>query len=247
HAVTQSFDQADAEAFADRMAEMLNTGAVASMVSIGHRAGLFNVLAKLAPSTSAEIAAAAALDERYIREWLAVMVTGRIVTYDPVRKTYSLPAEHAASLTPGAAFGNLAVYSQFIAQIGQLQDRILECFESGDGLAYGDYPHFHTVMAEDSDQTVGTQIFDAILPLVDGMVDRLEAGIDVLDAGCGRGAALIAMAKRFPNSRFVGYDLGEDAIAHARGEARAAGLSNIRFEARDLTGYDEINCFDFIT
>ncbi|MCP4386160.1 MAG: class I SAM-dependent methyltransferase, partial [Hyphomicrobiales bacterium] len=47
--------------------------------------------------------------------------------------------------------------------------------------------------------------------------------------------------------RFVGYDLGEDAIAHARGEARAAGLSNIRFEARDLTGYDEINCFDFIT
>lgn len=247
HAEPQSFDQANAEAFADRVADMLNTGAITSMVSVGHRSGLFNVLATLPPSTSDQIAAAATLDERYVREWLAIMVTGRIVDYDSDRETYHLPAEHAACLTKSAALGNLAVYGQFVVQISQLQDRILECFESGDGLAYGDYPHFHTMMAEDSEQTVASRIFDTILPLVPGIEARLQAGIDVMDAGCGRGRSLITMAERFPNSRFVGYDLGSDAIAFAQDAARAAGLSNIRFEVRDLTGYDDTNRFDFIT
>ncbi len=59
--------------------------------------------------------------------------------------------------------------------------------------------------------------------------------------------ALLAMAKRHPNSRFVGYDIGEDAIAFANAAAHAENLTNIRFEVRDLTGYDEKARFDFIT
>ncbi len=86
-----------------------------------------------------------------------------------------------------------------------------------------------------------------ILPLADDIVQRLEAGIDVLDAGCGRGAALIALARHFPKSTFTGYDLGADAIGHANAEIKAAGLGNIHFEERDLTGYDEMERFDFIT
>lgn len=68
----------------------------------------------------------------------------------------------------------------------------------------------------------------------------------VLDAGCGRGLAWIALAERFPNSRFVGYDLCKNSIAYATDCANNAGLSNIRFELRDLTGYAERNAFDFI-
>ena len=71
-----SFDQSGAEAFAQRASDILNSGAVAVMLSIGHRTGLFDVLAELPPSTSGEIAARAELSERYVREWLAVMVTG---------------------------------------------------------------------------------------------------------------------------------------------------------------------------
>lgn len=112
---------------------------------------------------------------------------------------------------------------------------MLECFKSGKGMAYADYPHFHEIMAEDSGQTVGAQLFDVILPLVDDLTERLEAGIDVLDAGCARGAALLAMARRYPNSRFTGYDLCADAIAFANAAAREEGLTNIRFETRDLT------------
>jgi 2-polyprenyl-3-methyl-5-hydroxy-6-metoxy-1,4-benzoquinol methylase len=201
----------------------------------------------LPPSTSAAIAARAELAERYVREWLAVMVTGGIVVYDPAARTYRLPSAAAACLTRDAPLGNFAVYAQIVAMIGQMQERLLSCFETGEGLAYDDYPCFHQIMAEDSGQTVAAQLFEQILPLVDGIADRLAAGIDVLDAGCGRGLALLEMARRFPASRFTGYDLCPDAIDFARASARNAELSNVVFEQRDLTGFDARQRFDFVT
>jgi len=245
--ISQPFDQAEAAAFAERIGGVLDSGAVAFMLSVGHRLGLFDVLHRMPPATSAEIAGRAELAERYVREWLAVMVTARIVAYDPDAGLYTLPPEHAACLTRGAPLGNLALYGQHIAIMGAVQERVLACFESGEGTSYGDYPCFHQVMAEDSGQTVASQLCDVILPLGEGLTECLEAGADVLDAGCGRGGALLALAARFPESRFVGYDLCADAIAYAAQAARAAGLANLRFEARDLTGYDERTRFDIVT
>lgn len=244
---TPAFDPAAAEAFAGRVGEVLDAGAVAMMMAVGHRTGLFDVMATLPPSTSSAIAARAGLAERYVREWLGAMVTGGFIAYDPTNRTYALPPAHAACLTRGAPVGNLALYGQHVAMMGMVLDRVLECFESGDGMRYDEYPGFHHVMAEDSGETVVASLFDSILPLADGIVERLERGIDVLDAGCARGAALRAMAGRFPASRFVGYDLCPDAIAFAAEAARSARLDNVRFEVRDLTGYDEQGRFDFIT
>jgi SAM-dependent methyltransferase len=242
-----AFDQEAAEDFAETIGEVINSGAVAVMISIGHRSGLFDTMAGLPLSTSAEIAEAAELAERYVREWLAVMVTAGIVDYAPATQSYHLPPERAACLTRTAPLGNLAVYAQFVPMAGTVQDRILDCFETGEGTRYDDYPCFHTVMAEDSAQSVVASLFDAVLPLADGLTDRLGAGIDVLDAGCGAGRALLAMAERFPESRFTGYDLCADAIATAKYAAEAAGLSNVTYEARDLTGFSAPDSFDFIT
>ncbi len=241
-----TIDQTKAESFAGRVAGMLDAGAVAVMTSIGHRLGLFDTMARLPASSSAGIAEAAGLAERYVREWLAVMVMGDIVLYDSEARTYRLPAEHAASLTHGAPLGNLAVYAQHVALMGSVQERVLRCFRTGEGTAYADYPCFHCMMAEDSGQTVVEHLVERILPVVPGLVERLTQGIDVLDAGCGRGLALVELATRFPRSRFVGYDLEAGAIAHAAELARAAGLSNVRFEARDLTGFDEVACYDLV-
>ncbi|WP_026986220.1 methyltransferase domain-containing protein [Fodinicurvata fenggangensis] len=240
-------DQGQAEAFAERIMGLLNAGAVSVMISIGHRAGLFDVLAGLPPTSSAEIAERAGMAERYVREWLAVMVTGGLVTYEPQTQSYHLLPEHAACLTRDAVLGNLAVYGQHVAIMGAMQEEILDRFHSGEGMVYGDYPCFHQIMAEDSNQTVTGQLFDTILPLAEGVEARLEEGIDVLDAGCGRGSALTAMARQFPRSRFLGYDLCADAIDHASFVAGKEGLENVRFEVRDLTGYDEKARFDFIT
>ena len=89
-------DQTKAEKFAERMIRILNSEALALMSSIGHRTRLFDVISGLPPSTSKQIAKAASLNERYVREWLGAMVTGSIVEYDADYGTYSLPPEHAA-------------------------------------------------------------------------------------------------------------------------------------------------------
>lgn len=241
------FDQTGAENFAGRIAETLDAGATSLMLSLGHRTGLFDTMASLPPQTSGQIAEAAGLAERYVREWLAALVTAGVIRYAPGTRTYWLPAEHAACLTQGAVLGNLAVYAQFIAMGGSVEDRILGCFRTGEGLEYGDYPCFHQIMAEDSGQNVVAHLVDTVLPLAEGLLQRLEDGIDVMDAGCGAGKALVQMARAYPNSRFIGYDLCADAIRSADAAAAEAGLCNVCFFKRDLSDFDDEGEFDLIT
>ena len=54
-------------------------------------------------------------------------------------------------------------------------------------------------------------------------------------------------AAAFPNSRFVGFDISEAAIAVARTEAAAAGLDNLTFEVADAAALDHPERFDFVT
>ncbi|HWQ24071.1 MAG TPA: methyltransferase domain-containing protein [Gaiellaceae bacterium] len=245
-----TYDEARAEAFAGRMLDMLNSGALMVMTSVGHRTGLFDALAELDDATSHELAEAAELDERYVREWLGAMVTGRIVEIDPETHRYSLPAEHAAWLTRAASPDNLAVEAQWITTLSAVEDDILECFQNGGGVPYQRFERFHEVMAEESAQTVLSVLFSHILPLVPGMAERLEEGASLLDLGCGRGRALVLLGERFPASSFVGYDLSGDAIAFASAQAAERGLENVRFEQRDLSTFDldaEPESFDFVT
>ena len=122
-----------AEEFAERMLRTMNEAALALMVSVGHRTGLFDVMAGVPAATSAEIASTAGLDERYVREWLAVMTTGRIVEHDGEAGTYSLPAGHAAWLTRAAGMQNLATGMQYIGLMAMVEDQIVECFRHGGG------------------------------------------------------------------------------------------------------------------
>lgn len=232
------FDQARSEAFAETFMQALNHGALCLMASLGHRTGLFDTMAAMAPANSAAIAGRAGLNERYVREWLGAMVTSGVVEHDPEAGTYHLPAEHAAWLTRAAAPNTLAVFAQYIPLLGAVEDDILACFRAGGGVPYERFGRFHEVMAEDSGQSVLPALRDAILPLVPGLVERLAAGIRVLDAGCGRGRALLHMAEAFPASRFIGYDLSREALDHARAEARRRGLGNVSFVERDLGDFD---------
>ena len=235
---TTAYDSDRAEAFAGRMLDTLNSAAVAVMISVGHRTGLFDALAETSAATSQELADAAGLDERYVREWLGVMTTGRIVEYEPETGRYRLPAEHASWLTRAASPDNLAVTAQWIPTLATVEDDIVKCFREGGGVPYERFGRFHEVMAEESNQTVLSVLFTHILPLMRGVEQQLEAGIPALDLGCGRGRALLMLAERFPNSRFKGYDLSTEAIAYASEQAVQRGLENVRFEPRDLSTFD---------
>lgn len=245
--ITQTFDQTKAEAFAGEMLGVLNHGALAMMISIGHRTRLFDTIAELLPSTSQQIADTAGLNERYVREWLNAMVVGHLVEYDAVHKTYWLPAEHAAFLTRTAAPNNIASTLQFIAVLGSVEDRIVDCFHQGGGVSYSEFSRFHEVMAEESGQSVVSTLETTVLPLVPGLIEALNRGIDVLDVGCGQGRILNRLAMLFPNSRFRGYDLCEDTIFAANFEASRRGLTNVCFQVRDAAQLNEFQQYDLIT
>ena len=244
---TPELDPAITEAFADRMLGFVNGACTALMTSIGHQTGLFDTLAGRPPSTSPEIAAAAGLDERYVREWLNAMTTARVVVHDPATSTYALPPEHAAWLTDAAGPDNLARLTNVIAVLGEVEQGIVRCFREGGGLSYADFERFHKLMAAESAAVVDATLLDVVVPHVDGLADRLREGIDVADIGCGSGHAINVLAAAYPRSRFVGYDFEEEAIAAARAEAAKLGLTNARFELRDVATLDEVAAYDLIT
>lgn len=243
-------DAAKQEEFAGRMIQVVNDTCLGLMAGVGHQTGLFDTMAGMAPATSAEIAAAAGLDERYVREWLGAMVTGGIVDYQPERALYVLPTEHAASLTRAAGPANLARIAQDFGMMGEVEQQVVEAFRTGAGVPYSAYPRFQALQAEESGEVFDLALVDGIIPLAPGLTERLREGIDVLDVGTGQGHAVNVLARAFPASRFTGLDMSEDGIAAARAEAAEHGLSNAGFRVGDsaeLTGsYDLVTAFDVI-
>lgn len=235
------------EEFAQRMVGTIDAASVAILLSIGHQTRLFDTLAELPPATTTQIADAAGLNERYVREWLGGVVTAGIVDYDAEAQTYSLAPHRAAVLTRNAGPDNLARVAQFIPLLGEVEQKVIACFRHGGGLSYAEYPRFHTLMAEESGEVFDAALIDMILPMVDGLPERLNAGAHVADFGCGSGHAVNIMAQAFPASRFVGIDFSDEGLAAGTGEARRLGLTNATFEQADVAGYDGAEVFDVVT
>lgn len=240
------FDPGKAQAFVGKLLGALNNSALILMTSIGHRAGLFDALATVSPCTTVELAAEADLAERYVREWLAVMTTAGVVDYDPRRGSYALPAEHAAFLTRAGAPNNIAVSAQMVGVASAVEEEILARFKDGKGLHYHHYGRFHQVMGEHSAQAVAMNLVPHILPLVEGAIERLEHGIDVIDVGCGAGDALLLLAEKFPRSRFTGVDLCDDAFEVAAETAARKRLRNLVFKELDVSSVDTLGAYDLV-
>jgi SAM-dependent methyltransferase len=193
------------------------------------------------------------LQERYVREWLGAMVAGGIFEYEPASGSYELPHERAELLS-GSSARNIAPMSQALDHFGKHLSALAECFRSGGGVPYSEFrPEFTERMDDLWRRIYDEQLVDGFLGAAPGLPERLHEGILVADIGCGTGHAANLMAREYPTSRFVGYDIGEDAIAAARREAQVMGLANVRFEVLDvrqlptkprldlITGFDAIH------
>jgi SAM-dependent methyltransferase len=225
-------DQAEVEAFAERLLATYTAGMVTLMIDLGLRTGLLDTLAA-GPGTSGELAERAGLVERYVRECLGALVTADVAGYDPATGRYHLAAERAVCLSgPGSL--NLAPISLVTALLGTHVRGVADAFHSGGGVPYEAFrPEFTEVMDALSRGLVDGRLLDGILPLTGDLPSRLAAGIRVADVGCGTGHAVNVLARAFPRSTFVGYDLAADAITAARAEAAEWGLRNAEFEVLD--------------
>jgi 2-polyprenyl-3-methyl-5-hydroxy-6-metoxy-1,4-benzoquinol methylase len=141
----------------------------------------------------------------------------------------------------------MAVSTQWISVLGFVEDNVVGAFRHGKGVPYSAYNRFHEVMAEESAQTTVAGLFEHILPMVPGLVEKLQSGIDVLDLGCGAGWGLMAMAEEYASSRFTGYDFSEQAIQSARDLARQRRQNNVHFEVVDAAAVKDLRAFDLVT
>lgn len=242
---TATFDREASDALLQRMRSAFQGTVVVLMVDIGRRTGMLDALAK-GPATPQELAERAGTHERHVREWLSALAVGEVVRYDATDGRFSLPPEHALWLT-GTSHTNLAGLASMLTGLAHRNDDVIEAFQTGGGVHYDRYrPHFTHAM-----DSLGRARYDALLvngylPLAQGLPERLRAGVRAADVGCGTGHCLNLMAQAFPASTFVGFDIAEDAIALARAEADAMGLTNVTFEVADVLHLPTDPAFDVL-
>jgi ubiquinone/menaquinone biosynthesis C-methylase UbiE len=232
--------------FAFRVARTLNSGFTTMMISVGHRTGLFDVMAALPPATSQEIASAAGLTERYVREWLAAMTSAHIVDYDARTATFFLPIEYASVLARGAGSDSLAPAAQILSLLASVEDLVVARFQDGGGVTPEAYEKLSAVLSAGKRELIDESYLDAVLRLIPGMRTRLAEGALVLDVGCGDGALINALARAFPRSKFRGYDIARAAIERACDQRDEAGVHNVEFILGDVMRIDEPRTYDLV-
>lgn len=102
-------------------------------------------------------------------------------------------------------------------------------------------------MAEQSGEVFDAALIEVILPMAGDLPQRLAAGSEVADIGCGSGHAINLLARAFPASRFTGIDFSEEGLAAGTAEAARLGLTNAKFVRRDVAQFDTTQAYDVIT
>jgi SAM-dependent methyltransferase len=215
---------------------------------IGDRLGLFRLLAGGEPMTSAQIAARAGLNERYVREWAATMAAAGYLDYMPSDATFRMSAEQAMVLahedntffTGGAFQYAVACYRQ----IGKLT----EAFRGGGGVPFADFgPDIVEAIERLFHCGYEAWVADQWIPAIPPLKTKLEAGAEVAEIGCGAGQCIVPVAVAFPNSHFIGFDVDETSLARARAKAVRAGVAGrVAFEQLSADRIPYPDRFDFV-
>lgn len=210
-----------------RMFDELSVSYGGVMISIGHRLGLYQVMAEAGPLRCEDIAARSGCSERYVREWLGSQVAGRCMDYDPASSTYRLTPEQAAILADPASPTYLAPAWQVVASLWAGEERTLDAFRTGQGVPWGKQdPRLLCGTAAFYRNGYAANLVQHWLPALPGVVERLTAGGNVADVGCGHGHSTLLMAEAFPQSRFAGLDGHAGSIEIARALAAERELDD---------------------
>ena len=231
---------------AERVVDDLGAAFTVGLAYLGDKLGLFAALAAGGPSTSADLAARLALDERYVREWLNAMVAARYVEHQPDGTTYAMTPEQAAVLAVEGDRQFAAGAFTFAVESLMLAPRLAGPFRHGGGIPFDELPAAIPVAID----RMHRPWFEHLLVQewiagVPGLPQRLTHGARVLDVGCGLGRSTLALARAFPASTFLGLDPHAPSIQRAHEHAAQAGLRNASFVAAPVEAL-EGDAFDLI-
>ena len=211
----------------------------ALLTFVGDRLGLFKAMAGAGALTPEELAKKTNTHPRMIREWLAAQAAGGFVTYHPTTGSYILPDEQALALTDENSSVYIAGLYQILAGIFMDQEKIINAFQTGKGLGWGNHHHYLFEGTERSFKPYYVaSLTSSWIPALEGVENKLMRGdAKVADVGCGHGVSTILMAKAYPNSQIIGFDYHRPSIERARKDAEKEGLKNITFEVAGSTDY----------
>lgn len=225
-------DQAKLESFLERAVGDLSAGYGGVMVSLGGKLGLYKTMSGAGPISANELALRADCAERYVREWLNSQAAGGYVSYHAVSDTYELSPEQAMVLADEDSPMYIPNAWNTPASMWFDEDKAIEAFRTGNGIPWGDHDgRLFCGVSAFYRNAYRSSLVPQWLPTLDGVVEKLEAGITVADVGCGYGHSSILMAQAFPKSRFHGFDVHAASIDAAKRNAAEAGVEEqVNFE-----------------
>jgi ubiquinone/menaquinone biosynthesis C-methylase UbiE len=226
--IATAINPAKVEEQAGKVFGYLGGTMVSLSIYLGDQLGIYRAMAGAGPLTSEAAATKAGLHERWVREWLLQQASAGIIDYLGDGK-FELSAETALVVadesTPASAIGMFG----FVPSAMAIAQDLPECFRTGKGRKYDAHGRDMATAMERATASTMSVFKDAAIPSLEGVVEKLTAGAKVADIGCGAGGRLIALAAKYPKSTFHGYDISEVALAVARENMAAAGISNLQF------------------
>lgn len=214
------------------------------LIDTGVELGLFRALAEAPGQTAEALAARLDLKQHPVRTWcwtahgqgLLDADAGEAFRLAPHMDAILANAGHPRYLGGYAQLGTRVAAEDFRRSIETFRTGAVKPFQ-GRGEAFA-----HLI----AQSTWGLQVVTAkkLLPAVEGLPARLEAGGTVLEVGCGTGNFLVQVAKSFPQARAIGVDLDADSLAIAQGRIADAKLAD-RVSAR-LGTVDEVVTADSV-
>lgn len=212
---------------------------------IGDQSGVFASLDGAGELTVDELAARTGLNRQYLHEWLGTMAAAGYVTLNPAPETFSLSEEQALVFGREGQPACMQGFFQSVISQFEAHEAAVDTFQSGRGRAWSDQtPCCFCGVDRFFRPGYAANLVSEWIPALNGVEEKLKAGAKVADIGCGHGSSTVLMAQAYPNSTFVGIDFHEPSIAHAKAQAREAGVANASFEvatAQDYPGRE----FDF--
>jgi ubiquinone/menaquinone biosynthesis C-methylase UbiE len=198
--------------------------------------------------TLEELTETSGLDERYLRAWAKTALAAELLDYDALSGRFTLAPHMGSLLLDDSDFQYSAGLVTNFAVESRLADRIAECFENGEGIAFAEYGReMVDTIHSFSKAAYDTFLPGVLLPALPGVRRALIDGGTMLEIGCGAGAGLVSLARTFPQSSVTGLDSDPESVAVARERIEAAGLGE-RVHAEEMRGEDltSEDAFDFI-